>query len=144
MRVITCGSKVPANHFYNTRAILLEEEAIRLCPTFHLQLTFMSSTQFYHSQWNVYLSSDGSSAPCYYCLNRAGLLIIAPRAGTLPNENLNQDLLGFLSGCYTLCRTTQDITNHGPRQPSPGPVTFESRPPELADPAGPFSVRSLI
>lgn len=136
MRVITCGSKVPANHFYNTRAILLEEEAIRLCPTFHLQLTFMSSTQFYHSELSVYLSSGGTRAPCYYCLD---LLIRAPRAGTLPDENLNQDLLGILSG-----RSTQDIRNRRPCHPSPGPGTFESRAPESADPAGPFSVRSLI
>lgn len=143
MRVITCGSKVPANHFYNTRAILLEEEAIRLCPTFHLQLTFMSSTQFYHSESNVYLSSGGSRAPCYYCLNRAGLLIIAPRAWTLPNENLNQDLLGILCGPAEPHRISGIIVRR-PRQPGPGPVTFESRLPELADPAGLFSVRSLI
>lgn len=42
------------------------------------------------------------------------------------------------------CRTTQDIPNHRRRQPDPGPLTFESRLPELADPAGPLGVRSLI
>ena len=31
---------------YDTRLVLLEEEAARRCPTFHLQLTFLSSTQF--------------------------------------------------------------------------------------------------
>ena len=43
VRLITHGSKFPVNHFYNTQAILLEEQAIQLRPTFHLRLTFMSS-----------------------------------------------------------------------------------------------------
>lgn len=83
-RLITSGSKFPANHFYNTWAILLKEEAIRLRPTFHLRLTFMSSTQFYHSECNVYLSAD-AILPCYY-LNSAGLIIISRRANMLPQK----------------------------------------------------------
>lgn len=83
-RLITSGSKFPVNRFYNTQAILLKEEAIRLRPTFHLRLTFMSSTQFYHSKFNVYLSAD-AILPCYR-LNRAGLIIISPRANMLPTK----------------------------------------------------------
>lgn len=83
-RLITSGSKFPVNHFYNTQAILLKEEAIRLRPTFHLRLTFMSSTQFYHSKFNVYLSAD-AILPCYH-LNHAGLIIISPRANMLPTK----------------------------------------------------------
>lgn len=83
-RLITSGSKFPVNRFYNTQAILLKEEAIRLRPTFHLRLTFMSSTQFYHSKFNVYLSADAIQ-PCYH-LNHAGLIIISPRANTLPTK----------------------------------------------------------
>lgn len=82
-RLITSGSKFPANHFYNTQAIL-KEEAIRLRPTFYLGLTFMSSTQFYHSECNVYLSAD-AILPCYN-LNRTGLIIISPRANMLPTQ----------------------------------------------------------
>ena len=83
-RLITSGSKFPANHFYNTQAILLKEKAIQLRPTFHLRLTFMSSTQFYHSEYNVYLSAD-AILPCYH-LNHAGLIIISPRTNILPTK----------------------------------------------------------
>lgn len=83
-RLITSGSKFPVNHFYNTQAIRLKEEAIRLRPTFHLRLAFMSSTQFYHSEWNVCLSAD-AILPCYN-LNRAGLIITSPRANMLPTK----------------------------------------------------------
>lgn len=83
-RLITSGSKFPVNRFYNIQAILLKEEAIRLRPTFHLRLTFMSSTQFYHSKFNVYLSAD-AILPCYH-LNHAGLIIISPRANMLPTK----------------------------------------------------------
>lgn len=85
-RLITSGSKFPVKRFYNTQAILLKEEAIRLRPTFHLRLTFMSSTQFYHRECNAYLSAD-AILPCYH-LNRAGLIIISPRANMLQHKNL--------------------------------------------------------
>lgn len=57
-RLITRGSKFPVSHFRNIPAIVLKEAAIHQRPTFHLRLTFMSSTQFYHSERDVYPSSD--------------------------------------------------------------------------------------
>lgn len=78
-RLITSGSKFPVNRLYNAQAILLKEEAILLCPTFHLRLTFMSSTQFYHSDCNV---SADAILPCYH-LNHEGFIISSPRAGEL-------------------------------------------------------------
>lgn len=84
VRLITSGSKFPVNHFYDTQAILLKEEAILPCPTFHLCLTFMSSTQFYHRKCNVYLSAD-AILPCYH-LNRAGLIIISPEDQYVPRK----------------------------------------------------------
>lgn len=68
VRHITHGSKFPLNHFYSTQAILLKEEAVRLCPTFHLCLTFTSSTQFYHSECYVYFSSDVVVVTRWYVL----------------------------------------------------------------------------
>lgn len=78
-RLITRGSKFPVNRLYNTQAILLKEEAIQLCPTFHLRLTFTSPIQFYHSDCNV---SADAILPCYR-LNRAGLIISSQRARVL-------------------------------------------------------------
>lgn len=90
VRLITSGSKFPLNHFYNTQAILLKEEAIWLRPTFHLCLTFMSSTQFYHSECNAYLSAN-AILPCYL-LNCAGLIIIPPRANMLPTKSTSKPI----------------------------------------------------
>lgn len=90
VRLITSGSKFPLNHFDNTQAILLKDEAIRLRPTFHLGLTFMSSAQFYNSECNVYLLAD-AILPCYR-LNRTGLIIISPRANMLPTKTPYPDL----------------------------------------------------
>lgn len=106
VKLITSGSKFPVKRFYNTEAILLKEEAARPRPTFHLRLTFMSSTQFYHSEFNVYLSAD-AILPCYY-LNRAVLIIISPRAGTArtfhPDWFCSSDLTnGLWSPSHNLC-----------------------------------------
>lgn len=89
-RLITSGSKFPVNHFYNTQAILLKEEAIRRCPTFHLRLTFMSSTQFYHSECNAYRSSD--AVVVLSLLKPCRPPNHLPEGQCAPHENLHLDL----------------------------------------------------
>lgn len=61
---------VPTIH----RVVSWKEEAILLCPSFHLRLTFMSSTQFYHSDCNA---TADATLPCYL-LNSAGFIISSP------------------------------------------------------------------
>ena len=75
--------KIPTESFFQ-QAILLKDEAIRLRPTFHLRLTFLSSAQFYHSECNVYLLAD-AILPCY-SLNLTVLIIMSPRANMLPTK----------------------------------------------------------
>lgn len=145
MRVITCGSKVPANRSYSTRAILLEEEAIRLCPTFHLQLTFMSSTQFYHSPTSTsHQTAVVRLVTTAYTARPPNHRPQGPDAPQRkPKSRLIRDPLWPL----------KPSQNHAGRNesspaarvdPVQARVTFESRLPELADPAGPLGVRSLI
>lgn len=67
VRLITLGSEFPPSLFYDVRSTVLKETAIQSRPTFHLRLTFMSSTQFYRGK--------GSTPPPTTTLIRYSLVI---------------------------------------------------------------------
>lgn len=85
VRLITLGSEFPPSLFYDVRSTVLKETAIPSCPTFHLCLTFMSSTQFYHGKGSI---SPHQMQSCYY-LNRAGLPNHLPTGQCTANQHLD-------------------------------------------------------